>query len=249
MRVTFDSNAWERIFDSSDVTCAPIRDSLKRGAIRGFIGANSFRIEAIRKRDRPDYFAEPYLNVHVGSAAFDGQPHLRMSIGPDDRRHPGLHSKQAEKLQRALSAGILLMYGCNWMGLPEPPQLLDRTFFVSESPNERKQRERRHYDVFFSIKKRGVGMAAFDAAGGWSAFDEGVINAEKLSSACAEWADGELVASHIAYGNDILCTEDRARNAGVSVFDLQNRNWLTNSFNVVFKTIDELIPICSQRMG
>jgi hypothetical protein len=64
---------------------------------------------------------------------------------------------------------------------------------------------------------------------------------KKVRTACSEWADGELVGAHIAYQHEILCTNDRARTAGTSIFDLANRAWLTNEFGVVFKTLDELI--------
>jgi hypothetical protein len=30
----------------------------------------------------------------------------------------------------------------------------------------------------------------------------------------SEWADGDAVAAHIAYGNDIFCTQDQGKSAG-----------------------------------
>jgi len=168
-----------------------------------------------------------------------------MSVMPDSRRHPGLPLVQLDKLEQALSVGVRLMYGCNWMGLPEPREFLDRTIFVQETLEERHDREQRMYDVIARIEARGVGKTAFDAAGGWGMPPKESLNAKKLASACAEWADGELAASHIAYRNDILCTNDRAGNAGTSIFDAQNRTWLTNEFDVSFKTVDELLAIAT----
>jgi hypothetical protein len=37
MRVSFDSNAWERIFDPADLECEPVRVALSDGRIEGFI--------------------------------------------------------------------------------------------------------------------------------------------------------------------------------------------------------------------
>jgi len=37
MRVSFDSNAWEKIFHSTDCKCAPIRGALKARRLEGFI--------------------------------------------------------------------------------------------------------------------------------------------------------------------------------------------------------------------
>ena len=83
---------------------------------------------------------------------------------------------------------------------------------VSEAARERAQRQ---LDVSAVVDGRGVGKAAFDTAGGWSAE---ITNEKRFRKACAEWADGELVIAHIAYRNDVLCTHDRARTAGRSIF-------------------------------
>jgi hypothetical protein len=49
------------------------------------------------------------------------------------------------------------------------------------------------------------------------------------------------MGSHIAYRNDILCTEDQANATGASVFDPTSRAWLTEEFGVQFATLRELI--------
>jgi hypothetical protein len=49
----------------------------------------------------------------------------------------------------------------------------------------------------------------------------------QIEKAFAESGDGDLVAAHIAFGNDYLCTEDQGRSAvSPSVFDAENRAWL-----------------------
>ena len=119
MRVSFDSNAWEKIFDPSDTLCASIRAALASSAIKGFICEAGFRIEAITKADRATYFTQPYMDTRLdGIVMRDGKPHVQVSFGPDDTRHPGLPSVQADKLRRALSTGLLLMRSSPWMGLP-----------------------------------------------------------------------------------------------------------------------------------
>jgi hypothetical protein len=107
-----------------------------------------------------------------------------------------------------------------------------------KTPDAAHEREQRQLDISALIEARGVGYAKFDAADGWSVR---IKDTNRFREVCAEWADGELVASHIAYQNDILCTDDRAKAAGTSVFDLGNRSWLTADYCVVFKTLDELL--------
>jgi hypothetical protein len=242
MRVSFDSNAWERIFTPADTICAPIRAALANGAMAGFICETGFRIEAITKVQRASYFTQPYMDRRYdGVVMRDGREYVQVSFGPDDTRHPGLPSVQAQKLQRALSAGVLLMRGSSFMGLAAPREILNPQIYVPETTVAAREREQRQIDVMELIEARSVGKAAFDALGGWSPAGTPPANDKKFFRACAEWADAELVAAHIAHKHDILCTNDRARSAGTSVFDAANRGWLTAQFGVVFKTVDELI--------
>ena len=168
MRVSFDSNAWEAIFDVTDTHHAPIRAALRERRIDGFICASAFRIEAVRKSIRPSYFRQPHMEVSTeivakGNCIFG----LRMSMGPANSKHPGVPKIQAEKLERARAAGIQLMYGQNWMGLPVPPELAHRTNYVHEEEDAARAREERQLLIFSAIRSRQVGRAAFDAVGGW----------------------------------------------------------------------------------
>jgi len=64
---------------------------------------------------------------------------------------------------------------------------------------------------------------------------------KKVARAVAEWADGDSIAAHIGYRNDIFCTSDKAGKAGTaSVFHADSRSWLTQTFGVTFCSMDEL---------
>lgn len=242
VRVSFDSNAWEVIFAPGDTAYSPIRVALRDRKIEGFICAAGFRIEAITKRNRPSYFAQPHMavTVDVKPGEKDGLFHVFMSMGPDDSKHPGLPLVQAEKLRHALNAGIKLMCGENWMGLPVPAEIRDKEVYVFEDAEATRERESRQLAASAAIEERGVGKAAFDAVDGWTDRPRTPAEEKELIRACAEWADGELVAAHIAYQNDILCTNDRARSAGQSIFNTANRAWLVSSYGVACLTLDEL---------
>jgi hypothetical protein len=245
MQVTFDSNTWERVFDPVDCDWAPVRLAISSGQITGFICEAAFRIEAIRKRERAAYFAEPAMDARFpfSTVIVNGKPHVQfMSFGPDDESHPGLPEVQSNKLKNALAAGVRLMRGGAWLGLPSPAEIRDPALFVQTKDPDREQRQ---IDASARIEARGVGKAAFDAAGGWNAQAGLPHNERVLAKACAEWADGELVASHVAYRNDILCTNDQARAAGVSIFDSANRMWLAAEFGVRFATLEELLKLLS----
>lgn len=241
MKVSFDSNAWEKVFDPADRDWAVVRSAISSGRITGFICEAAFRIEAIRKRERADYFAEPAMGVQTpfSTVIINGKPYVQlMSFGPDDERHPGLPEVQSNKLKNALAAGVRLLRGGAWMGLPSPVEIRDPALFVQSNDPGREQRQ---IDASARIEARGVGKAAFDAAGGWNPQASAAQNEKVFHKACAEWADGELVAAHIAYRNDILCTNDQARSAGTSVFDSNNRAWLKSEFGVKFATLEEIL--------
>lgn len=237
MSISFDSNAWEQIFNPADRDYSSIRAALTDRRIIGFICDASFRIEAIRKKLRAAYFAKPHMDARCNLIIREGKPYYRMSFGPEDSAHPGLPAAQAGKLQAAFAAGIKLMRGQNWLGLPNPKEISDPHNFVHEDKVAAADREQRQQDVAERIDARGIGRRAFETAGGWGGL---IVDEKKLIKACAEWADGELVAAHVAYGHDILCTNDRAREAGISIFDAANRSWLTSDFSVKFMTVDEL---------
>jgi hypothetical protein len=238
MRVSFDSMVWEKIFDpKEDCECAPIRAALTARRLEGFICAAGFRIEAIKKQDRAAYFAKSYVDCRFeGIDVRDAVPYLKTSCGPDNTRHPGLPSEQAGKLKSALATGIQLLRGSNWTDLPEPREILDPAIYVLETSPAAHEREQRQIDVSDLIDARGVGRGAVAAV-----YNKAPVGEKRFSEACAEWADGELVAAHIAYQNNILCTNDFGRTARTSIFNLKNRSWLTTNYGVVFKTIYELL--------
>ena len=112
MKVTFDSNVWETIFNPADHACSPIRAALASGRIEGFICEAAFRVEAVRKSERATYFAQPEMGMQVPGTIVEinGKPHICIaSFGPDDQRHPGLPEIQAQKLRSALASGVRLL--------------------------------------------------------------------------------------------------------------------------------------------
>jgi hypothetical protein len=240
MKITFDSNAWEKIFNPGNGCSATIA-VLNAKLIQGFICWTSFRIEAIRKSNRAAYFQQPHMDFDVGAKIVEGRPWLTFSLGPDDSRHPGPPAKQREKLDRAFEAGVQLIHGGNWLGLPCPREISDPARFVGESELERAAREQRECDASWLIEQRGVGKAAFDdAEGGREKRVRDAAAEQRLSRACAEWADGETVSAHISYQHDFLCTDDRGRSAGISLFDEGNPRWLSETFGLRFMSTEEL---------
>lgn len=68
----------------------------------------------------------------------------------------------------------------------------------------------------------------------------------RFAKAVAEWADGDSIAAHYAYGNDLFCTRDMGKTAGAaSVLSLNNRRWLETQFGIEFVSPTE----ATRRLG
>jgi hypothetical protein len=90
----------------------------------------------------------------------------------------------------------------------------------------------RFESIAAAIEARGLGFARMSKA---------PAAGRKAARAVAEWADGDSVAAHHGYANDLFCTEDRAARAGrKSVLHPAYRGWLRRAYGVEFVTMAEL---------
>ena len=71
--------------------------------------------------------------------------------------------------------------------------------------------------------------------------DYTVEEQDKIKKAVAEASDGDVVAAHFAFGNDLFCSEDFGKSASpASVLDDDSRAWLTEVFGIRFVTLAKL---------
>jgi hypothetical protein len=64
---------------------------------------------------------------------------------------------------------------------------------------------------------------------------------KKVHKAINEWADGDAIAAHIGYGNDLFCTYDQGSNSGErSVLHPSKRAWLRRTYEIAFVNLSEL---------
>ena len=110
------------------------------------------------------------------------------------------------------------------------------------------------YEVAGAIESRGVGFAQVKALGAsmttsrpislWFqllAETNDVHKQREVERAFSEWADGDSLAAHVAYGLDIFCSDDVGKsNTTNSVLDPTNRAWLNNTYGVQFMTFEQL---------
>lgn len=263
MKITFDSNAWERMFDPSwecDLLVEDLRKlrtALRDGVIHGFICGTALQLETVRKTDRSEFVAEsrPTL-LRSEMVERDGALYMKLTIGPDNTRHPGLHKKLQRKIQLALDHGIQFIDGNAWFSLPSPAAQVSREHFVPLTKAELTIKENRQTEVFRFLNEHGVGKRIFDdllkelefrnglphGIGGWAALlrAKDATERKRISNAVAEWCDAEVVAAHYGFAHDAICTLDEGKNAGRSVFDKAHRQLLDERFGIRIISISEL---------
>lgn len=248
-RVTFDSNVWQMVLMPSlssktylYTDFITIHDSLRAQQIQGFISETVGTLEAIKSVGRKAYFTsiKPKVDVQVVNVT-GGQALLKIDIGTTHDQHPGLHRVLKERLELAFSLGMRLMRVPR-MTIPVPALFLDLSVFADEvDVPTSAARDNRWGDAMETIELRGVGSAVLrllqeQAGGAVEAIDD-----REFARGIAEWADGDSVAAHVAYNNDIFCTEDQGKSAGGrSILDDDNRQWLARTHNVKSATFREL---------
>lgn len=267
IRVTFDSNSWQPVVRPDKFAKDPrfadflkLKGALLSGDIQGFVCETVATLEAIQKTDRGPYFSgqrvSPKFDVQEGPG---GTIKIDMKIAPDDGVHPGLPGVLSDRLRDATSIYKMSLLRVPRIGLPRPDEI--SSLFAPE-PNEAvSRRQNETFEVMRAVEQRGVGIAQAKALGKgiasrmkkqgpWYQFldhPKDQEEANKIKKAVAEWADGDAVAAHIGYANDLFCTEDKAKGAGrASVFDPDNRAWLQTTYGVKYVTLSELATMVGQ---
>jgi hypothetical protein len=260
MRITFDTNVFQPAVrpdrsqsDPDHAAFAKIKKALMDGTVRGFIPETIADLEAVKKIDRKSYFSAAKPSVTATAEGLpDGRIALRMTVGPSKGSHPGINKFHEESFKEAIALGLRFMH-CPRIGLPRPDQL-DPSWFATENSDElRGKRQEAFFDAVRAIEAKGVGRAIVEnignkhakASGRDMTWYQGLALAptsldKAIVKGIAEWADGDAVAAHIGYGNDVFCTRDVGKTAGRSILDATHQAWLQADFGVVFKTPAEV---------
>ena len=263
LRVTFDSNTYRQAVDPSrsrrDASAAElwrIHAALKDGRIRGYLSETLTTLEGIVNAQRGAYFAsvEPKITV-TPTELLGGWIKLAIRAQPDHSLYPGLNPIVASWIAAATSLGLRFLWAGRF-GTPRPPELLSPESFAIEGTDEEQERRRDCFDeIARAIEARGVGIAKIKAIGErikarikstehlYSVLNRAEDDQEhkEIQKAVGEWADGDSIAAHIAYGNDLFWTRDEGESAGgTSILDPDNREWLEASYGVRFIDLSDL---------
>ena len=263
LRVTFDSNAYRQAVDPTksrrDATMdelEKINDALRDGRIKGFLSETLATLEGIQNAQRGAYFSKARARVDIEEEELpDGRIKVGFVVGADDSLHPGLHPIVARWIAAATALGLKFLYTPR-IGQPRPSELLSGApFEIEATSEEREARQERFFAALAAIEARGVGFSVLkriadniqkrtQQQGPWFSILQAAKDQQEhtqIQKAVGEWADGDTVAAHIAYRNDLICVADKGKSAGgASIFDDGNRGWLEQTYGVQFVTLSEL---------
>ncbi|WP_282008041.1 hypothetical protein [Brevundimonas aveniformis] len=269
LRVTFDSNAWQRVVrpqsfrkDIRNVDFHRLHRAARDGEIAGFICETVGTLEAIRRADRGESIASRRMQIDFEEGEMQGgQIRISVTARPDHSQHPGLPGILLDSLRDAFGIGFRLLSAPR-LGVPRPIDFITTDGFlrlelyaIETGEEQLSQRLDRFADMVRAIEARGVGRATAvrladeirrrvggEALPWFRYLNQPKDEAEKkaVEKSIAEWADGDAVAAHLAYQNDVFCSEDAGRSAGKSILDSHHRGWLASEHGVRFLTLQEL---------
>jgi len=276
MRVTFDTNVWNRMVFPDRYKDRPnylalvkLKDAIQSGRVSGFISEGFGTAESIKKQDRALFNVQNVPTVKVTNKSYGPGLHcLRIEIEAKHDLHPGLTPEFEEELAEALTIGIKLL-STPYMALPVPDRLRSNPSIYAEEVFATSAYNERFGEVVGAINARGVGEGTLPALANeftsnldgprpdWIT-DRDLIyrvyvyastsglkkEKRQVEKAFAEAADGDLVAAHIAFGNDYLCTDDKGISAASpSIFDGNSRAWLESQYGVKIVSAQELADL------
>lgn len=247
-----------------------VNEALQSGEIKGFYSVTMLTIEGIMKADRAAVYQGTRLTArHEESklvANADLPPSIREFVGNGDVERitstliveqPDRKELPAGMKERAGAAHALGLRALKAVPRIGAFQMFDDSgsfYLDTGSDGQLKAWIDTAHRVSRAIEERGVGLAQLKSMGEslanygidgpwFSALTQAKdIHEERaIERAFAEWADGDSLASHIAYGIDVFCTLDKGNSNGAkSILDSTNRKWLEGEYGVRFMTLEEL---------
>ncbi|MEA5391184.1 hypothetical protein VB738_07905 [Cyanobium gracile UHCC 0139] len=248
-----------------------VRDALAAKKIEGFFSMTMLTIEGIMRTDRADVFASTRVSsppeTYSVTKNEDLPEVIRASIGDADietikqrfvaeqpsRRQ--LHPEVVARVDAARALGVRALKDVPRVGAFTMTDPAGEIYLSNGEGDDLLTWQQRAHDVARTIEARGLGIAqvialgtAMTAADPDKAWFSALADAKDIHEqraverAFGEWADGDAIASHVAYGIDVFCSADVGNsNAANSVLDPGNRAWLTATCGVRFMTFEDLL--------
>jgi hypothetical protein len=247
-----------------------VNRAIKSGNIEGFYCVTLLTIEGIQKVDRAEVYAGSRIvsgpieetvtrreDIPEKVRKFTGDEDIttfkiNMQVQQNDRKP--LHPEMIRRMQAAKNLGFRVLKAPPRIGQFQITDTTGEYYLDNGSGEELSNWINKINAVSAAIEQRGVGMAKIKKIGadisathdlnGWYkalTMARDIHERRLIERAFSEWADGDSIAAHIAYGLDIFCTSDQGNSAGAaSVLDSANKTWISSTYGTKFLTIEEV---------
>jgi hypothetical protein len=232
--------------------CVAVHDGIKSGRITGYFGEAVVTLDVLGKADKVAVVGGSRI---ASESRADGPYSLTISIGTQWLKAP-INQISVNLISIAQSLGMRALIGPRHLGNSLPAQGFGGLFYENLVFPADLGRAGKINAVDLALAQRGLGRSrAVELGVGYSKRDgasgeswmEGLGRARNdterrtVHRAINEWADGDAIAAHVGYGNDLFCTHDKGRGSGQrSALHPSNRSWLQSVYGVEFVTVSEL---------
>jgi hypothetical protein len=258
LKVTFDTNVLTDVVmpDSCKTAyyaaCIAAHRGVKSGRIAGYFGESVVTLDVLGKIDKVAMVG----GARISSESPSNGPY-RVNLSVRTRwESVRINPISVNLISVAQSLGMRALIGPRYLGNSLPAQrgadlLYENLVFPADIGRANKINE-----VDLALAQRGLGRSRAVALGvEWSKRDgasgetwmQGLGRARNeterrtVHRAVNEWADGDAIAAHVGYGNDLFCTHDKGRGSGQqSALHPSNRSWLEAVYGVEIVTVSEL---------
>ena len=259
LRVTFDTNTLAGVVDPENEAAPELREDYRRvrialgdGRLRGYFSEAVITLDAIGRKDKADVLGRARLVSETGAT---GPRAITIAIGPR-WENVQIDARILRRLEGARALGIRGLIGPRRFGDSLVVRGFGEDFYEPYPPGEAFAAAADAANgLDAAIVQRGLGRAqvitlakSFSARSGadgeW--WPQGLSRTttaaerKRVRAAVNEWADGEALAAHLGYANDLFCTHDQAAGHGRdAVLHPDHRAWLSRR-GIFFVSIAEL---------
>lgn len=271
MKITFDSNVFQLVVEPKPNSpnfeeFSLIERSIITNKIYPFISESTFYLEDINKKDRLPFIQGIKSNFNISEEIEEGDCIvLKIEMHTSSDKDIEMNERRRYYWNIANSKGFKIL-GINRINLIKNKNMKDEWFApidnnildrMSECSRCIEEHECGFYHIklladqyinlvdprYFNTFKNAPWYEKFKYIKSNNEQESKTLN-KKVAKAFAEWADGDTVAAHYAYGNDYICTNDIGRSAGSqSIFSSNNRAWLKDDFGIKIITPKELADL------
>lgn len=247
-----------------------VHDALQRKEIEGFYSVGMLTIEGIERKDRADVFSRTRTvmkpETHSVTKNNDLPQAIQEIVGDADvetvsvelqveqPNRKALPREVVARLKAAKELGVKVLKGVPRIGAVNITDPTGEYYLSTGKDDELSRWIEKAHEVSRAIESQGVGFSQIKKIGQNISIDDpkgvwfesldlaaDIHEQRAVERAFSEWADGDAIASHIAYGIDIFCTADIGNsNASASILDSTNREWLSCTYDVQFMNLKEL---------